>query len=101
VFAQLPGANVGQVKPDVRMPRPRQTQHLAGQIHTLGFEPALNEQIYNPAAAATSNVKRSAPANRELNRPLVLRDPIPAIKLRATPTRCEAVIACGDLLGLH
>src|SRR5215468_5980213 len=83
---RCPGADIGVVEHNVRMPQPSQPQHLGGQIQPLDLKALPDQQVDKPTATAAPNIKCLSVTLNKLKRTPVLGDAIGAIKSGAGPS---------------
>jgi hypothetical protein len=83
---RCPGADIGVMENNVRMPQPSESQHLGGQIQPFDLKALPDQQVDKATAAAAPNVKCLSVTLNELKRTHVLGDTIGAIKSGAGPS---------------
>ena len=86
VSRRIPRAYVRVMKDYIRVPKPRESYHLRGQVQPFDFETLCRQQIDEAPTASTAYVKSVPCSGRKLERPLVLRNPIGPIEFLTRPS---------------
>src|SRR4051794_5205053 len=95
------GADIRVMKGDTRMFRPRQGDHLRGQVEALDFKAAMKQKLNDSSAAAATDIERPATLRGESDRSLMLGDATLRIEFGTRPMRRKFVVTGRSILGKH